>query len=182
MATSSENVDYYAILGVKQDAAEDAIRQAYIKQSLQYHPDRNPAVDATKKFQEVAQAYYVLSDAGRRKAYDQARRSNKHFAEGEPVDPSSVFGSVFDELLTPEVPNPVWFWEPVGAVAGFALGFIVLNIPGAMFGAWTGKKMGKVRDVKGVGVYEAFSKLSKDRKSEILSGLAQKMFASAMHN
>ncbi|KAJ3133843.1 hypothetical protein HDU90_005451 [Geranomyces variabilis] len=180
MSATSETVDYYAVLGVKQDATEDAIRQAYIKQSLQYHPDRNPAVDATKKFQEVAQAYFVLSDTDRRKAYDRSRKDRTRFAQDEPVDPAGVFGGVFEELLTPEVPNPIWFWEPVGAAAGFVMGFIVFNIPGAMFGAWTGKKMGKIRDVKGKGAYEAFLALDKGRKTEILSGLAQKLFASAL--
>lgn len=58
--------------------------------------------------------------------------------------------------------------------------FIVFNIPGAVFGAWTGKKMGKVRDMKGVSVYEAFAKLGKDRKAEILSHLAQKVFKTAL--
>ncbi|KAJ3175073.1 hypothetical protein HDU87_006470 [Geranomyces variabilis] len=174
------NVDYYELLGVKHDATEDAIRQAYIKQSLKFHPDRNTNADATKKFQEVAQAYFVLSDKDRRNAYDRSRKDKTRFAQDEHVDPNSVFGSVFDELLVPEVPNPVWFWEPVGAAAGFVMGFIVFNIPGAMFGAWTGKKMGKVRDMKGVSTGEAFLRLSKDRKAEILSGLAQKMFSSAL--
>ncbi|KAI8911259.1 hypothetical protein PhCBS80983_g01277 [Powellomyces hirtus] len=180
MAAADQNVDYYKVLGVKPDATEDAIRQAYIKESLKWHPDRNPSTESTAMFQQVAQAYFVLSDKDRRNAYDRARRDNKRFATDENVDPSSMFGSVFDELLTPEVPNPIWFWEPIGGAAGFVMGFIVFNIPGALFGAWTGKKMGKVRDMKGVAVYEAFSKLGKDRKAEILSQMAQKMFSKAL--
>ena len=51
--------------------------------------------------------------------------------------------------------------------------FIVFNIPGAMFGAWTGSKMGKVRDMKGKCVYTAFEKLGGDKKRDILSNLAK---------
>ncbi|KAI9002392.1 DnaJ domain-containing protein [Gaertneriomyces semiglobifer] len=177
---AESNVDYYEVLGVKPDANDDTIRQAYIKESLRWHPDRNTSPEATAKFQEVAQAYFVLSDKDRRSSYNRARRDNRKFDTDEKIDPTSVFGSVFDELLIPEVPNPMWFWEPIGGVAGFTLGFIVFNIPGALFGAWTGKKMGKVRDMKGVSVYEAFSKLGKDRKAEILSHLAAKMFKTAI--
>ncbi|KAJ3016825.1 hypothetical protein HKX48_003832 [Thoreauomyces humboldtii] len=179
MATADENVDYYKVLGVKHDSTEDAIRQAYIKESLKWHPDRNPNAESTAMFQQVAQAYFVLSDKERRSAYDRSRREHKTFSS-EKADPDSMFGNVFDELLVPEVPNPVWFWEPIGAGAGFVMGFIVFNIPGALFGAWTGKKMGKVRDFKGKSVYEAFAQLGGDRKAEILSALAQKMFAKAL--
>ncbi|KAJ3216705.1 hypothetical protein HDU67_009137 [Dinochytrium kinnereticum] len=149
---------------------------------LRWHPDRNSDPNATSKFQEVAQAYYILSDKDRRSAYDRARSANQKYSTtgDENVDPSKVFGSVFDELLVPEVPNPVWFWQPIGGAAGTVLGFIVFNIPGAVFGYWMGNKMGKVRDMKGVSVYEAFSKLGKDKKSEILSHLAKKMFSTAI--
>ncbi|KAI9094928.1 DnaJ-domain-containing protein [Phlyctochytrium arcticum] len=178
MATFPE-VDYYATLSVSPDASEDTIRQAYIKESLRWHPDRNSAPEATQKFQDVAQAYFVLSDSQRRSEFDRARREHRKFGMDEKVDAETVFGGVFDELLTPEVPNPVWFWEPIGGIAGFMMGFIVFNIPGALFGAYSGKKMGKVRDMKGVSVYEAFAKLEQPRKSEILSSLAGKLFKSA---
>ncbi|KAJ3116873.1 hypothetical protein HDU96_008536 [Phlyctochytrium bullatum] len=172
--------DYYQVLGVTETSTDDQIRQAYIKESLKWHPDRNSSDTATARFQEVAQAYYVLSDKDRRAAYDRSRKAEQKYAGEETVDPSQVFGSVFDELLIPEVPNPVWFWQPIGGAAGTVLGFIVFNIPGAVFGYWMGNKLGKVRDMKGVSVYEAFMKLGKERKAEILSHLAKKMFASAV--
>ncbi|RKO92189.1 DnaJ domain-containing protein [Blyttiomyces helicus] len=180
MTSNAGTVDYYAVLTIAADATDDQIRQAYIKESLKWHPDRNPAPEATERFQEVAQAYFVLSDKDRRTAYDGARRNHQKFGLDESVDPTSVFGNVFDDLLIPEVPNPIWFWQPIGAVAGFAMGFIIFNIPGGIFGAYSGSKMGKVRDMKGVCVYEAFSKLGKERKSEILSSLASKLFSSAL--
>ncbi|KAJ1565767.1 hypothetical protein HK405_011647 [Cladochytrium tenue] len=182
---AADPTDYYAVLQLPADGTgvtEDQIRQAYIRESLRWHPDRNPDERATERFQQVAQAYYVLSDAERRAAYDRARRAGGKTAAqpgDEAVDPAAVFGSVFDELLVPEVPNPVWFWQPIGATAGVALGFIILNIPGAIFGYYTGSRLGKVRDMKGVSVYEAFAKLGKEKKAEILSHIATKMFKSA---
>ncbi len=64
--------DYYEILGVPRDAAADQIKSAYRKIALKYHPDRNKDnKDAEAKFKEAAEAYAVLSDAEKRKRYDQ---------------------------------------------------------------------------------------------------------------
>ena len=63
--------DYYEILGVARDADEGAIKGAYRKLALQFHPDRNPGdKSAEEKFKEAAEAYSVLSDAQKRAAYD----------------------------------------------------------------------------------------------------------------
>ncbi len=64
--------DYYEILGIGRDASADAIKAAYRKLALKYHPDRNPNnKEAEEKFKEAAEAYEVLSDAQKRKMYDQ---------------------------------------------------------------------------------------------------------------
>lgn len=62
--------DYYKILGVSRTASADEIKRAYRKLARQYHPDRNKAKGAEEKFKEVNEAHEVLSDAGKRKAYD----------------------------------------------------------------------------------------------------------------
>ena len=64
--------DYYATLGVSRTASPEEIQKAYRKLARKYHPDMNPD-DATakKKFQEVQAAFEVLSDAEKRKRYDQ---------------------------------------------------------------------------------------------------------------
>jgi DnaJ-class molecular chaperone len=64
--------DYYATLGVSRTASPEEIQKAYRKLARKYHPDMNPD-DATakKKFQEVQSAFEVLSDADKRKRYDQ---------------------------------------------------------------------------------------------------------------
>ena len=64
--------DYYEVLGVDKGADLDAIKKAYRKMAMKYHPDRNPDnKEAEEKFKEVGEAYEVLSDADKRARYDQ---------------------------------------------------------------------------------------------------------------
>jgi molecular chaperone DnaJ len=63
--------DYYEILGVTRDADPDAVKKAYRKLALQFHPDRNQGdAQAEEKFKEASEAYEVLSDPEKRQVYD----------------------------------------------------------------------------------------------------------------
>lgn len=63
--------DYYKTLGVDKKADADAIKKAYRKLALKYHPDRNPGnSEAEEKFKKISEAYAVLSDAEKRKQYE----------------------------------------------------------------------------------------------------------------
>src|SRR6476620_12582834 len=75
--------DHYATLGVSKSAAAEEIQKAYRKLARKYHPDMNPD-DATakKKFQEVQSAFEVLSDADKRKRYDQFGADFEHMGAG----------------------------------------------------------------------------------------------------
>jgi molecular chaperone DnaJ len=67
--------DYYAALGVPQDADAAAIKKAYRQLARDLHPDKNPGnTEAESRFKEVSEAYDVLSDPKRRGEYDEARR------------------------------------------------------------------------------------------------------------
>lgn len=64
--------DFYEVLGVDRTADDKAIKSAYRKLAKKYHPDMNPGDEnAKKKFEEVGEAYAVLSDPEKRKMYDQ---------------------------------------------------------------------------------------------------------------
>ena len=66
--------DHYARLGVPSSASAELIKAAYRKKAAQYHPDRNPSLDAAARFREVQEAYEVLGDAQRRQTFDDYRQ------------------------------------------------------------------------------------------------------------
>ena len=110
-ADSAKNRDYYQILGINKNATPDEIKKAYRKLALKYHPDRNSESEQSKKiaqrkFEDVSDAYSVLSDPKKKQMFDQGvdplnpevasgaggPGMNFHFSGG---DPSEIFKMFF---------------------------------------------------------------------------------------
>jgi len=96
--------DYYEVLGVNKGASADDIKRSYRRMAMKYHPDKNPGdKEAEAKFKECAEAYEVLSDADKRKRYDQfghegLRGAGMHdFSRMNVDDIFSMFG--FEDLF-----------------------------------------------------------------------------------
>jgi len=84
--------DFYQTLGVTREASPEEIKKAYRRLARQYHPDVSKAKDAEERFKKISQAYEVLSDPEKRRAYDAlgSRRPGETFEP--PPDWASRFG------------------------------------------------------------------------------------------
>uniref|UniRef100_A0A2I3TJ67 J domain-containing protein n=1 Tax=Pan troglodytes TaxID=9598 RepID=A0A2I3TJ67_PANTR len=107
-------VDYYEVLDVPRQASSKAIKKAYRKLALKWHPDKNPKnkEEAERRFKQVAEAYEVLSDAKKRGIYDRygEARAEGGCAGGRPFedpfeyvfsfrDPADVFREFFGKYF-----------------------------------------------------------------------------------
>lgn len=101
--------DYYEVLGVARDADEAEIKKAFRKLARTHHPDVNDSPEAEEEFKEIAAAYEVLSDSGRRATYDRYGHEGLRSSGGEPdFSGFSDFSSIFQA-----------FFEQAGAGGGF---------------------------------------------------------------
>lgn len=99
--------DYYEVLGIARGASDDEIKKAYRVLAKKYHPDMNPGdAEAEKKFKEASEAYAVLSDADKRRQYDQfghAAFENGGGGAGgfdfSGMDMGDIFGDIFGDLF-----------------------------------------------------------------------------------
>jgi molecular chaperone DnaJ len=98
--------DYYEVLGVERGVDEKALKSAYRKLAMKYHPDQNAGdASAEEKFKEVGEAYAVLSDPQKRAAYD--RYGHGAFenggAGGSPFgaggNPEDIFQDLFSQVF-----------------------------------------------------------------------------------
>ena len=87
--------DLYKILDVARAASDAEIKKAYRKLAMKWHPDKNPSEEAKLKFQEIGEAYQVLSDEKLRAIYDrdgeEGLSADKTDAAVDSLDPSMIF-------------------------------------------------------------------------------------------
>ncbi len=99
--------DYYEVLGIDRNADDGAIKKAYRQLAKKYHPDMNPGdAEAEKKFKEASEAYSVLSDAEKRRQYDQFGHAAFDGGAGgaggfdfSGMDMGDIFGDIFGDLF-----------------------------------------------------------------------------------
>jgi hypothetical protein len=110
--------DYYAVLGVPSTASLDEIRLAYRRQARAYHPDLSLDPDAEERFKEVNEAYDVLANSEKRKAYD-------YFTGGVPQDdqvsrvpPHEPSAPQVTRHVDPVAPSPVGAVPPPQRAGG----------------------------------------------------------------
>jgi len=103
------NTDYYKVLGVSKDADQKTIKKAYYQLAKKYHPDSNKDdPNASKKFQEVSEAYEILGDDEKRAQYDTYGSAGDHFGMGgsqggfkSNIDPEELFRTIFGDKGSP---------------------------------------------------------------------------------
>lgn len=91
--------DYYAQLGVSPDATVSSIKAAYRRKASQFHPDRNPDPTAAQTFRQAQEAYEVLADAERRKAYDDSRR--RSLIDDPLTSARQIWANIIEKAVTP---------------------------------------------------------------------------------
>lgn len=122
--------DYYSILGVEKNADETALKKAYKKSSLKWHPDRHQdnKENATKKFQEINEAYAVLSDPNKKEIYDKYGKQGLD-NNGMDMDPQDLFNQFF------------------GRTGGFPMGGMPFDMFGNSFNNESKRKKGPNKKV-----------------------------------
>ena len=104
----AEKRDYYEVLGVIKTASDSEIKSAYRKLAKKYHPDMNPGdKEAEAKFKEASEAYAILSDADKRRQYDQFGHAAFDGGAGggaggfdfNGFDMGDIFGDIFGDFF-----------------------------------------------------------------------------------
>jgi DnaJ family protein C protein 7 len=164
-ADQSKNRDYYKILGIDRNASPDEIKKAYRKLALKYHPDRNSESEQSKKiaqrkFEDVSDAYSVLSDPKKKQMFDQGidplnpevasgggPGMSFHFSGGDPSEIFKMFfggegGDTFFKTSSGPGSNFKVFTNMGGDNSGFSSAFADDDDFGSFFSSAGGSPFG----------------------------------------
>jgi hypothetical protein len=187
-------MNYYEILEVSRDASPEDIKAAYRRLSRQWHPDRNleNTEEATRKFQDISNAYEHLRDARKRRQYDEFLSRNpspeqqSRFQANEPdADANGMFFEEFKDIFvcvlqelsaqgggsnvsTISKTTSAVGWGTAGAVSGAVVGTIlfapaVIPLAAVMMG------LGAVKGWTGHDVATVYSNLSPELKQKVMN-------------
>lgn len=181
-------MSHYQTLEISNNATHDQIRAAYRRLALECHPDQNISNTeaATRRFQEISNAYDALRDPVRRAEYDEYLRSmptQQLEIQGD-VDAQRLFCEEFHELLSQIIQEvcqqgnennvgSAVTWSITGGAAGYAFGLIVcapLAVPAAVVVGG----LGAIRGWTGRDICTVYSNLSPELKQEVQNRLRGK--------
>lgn len=137
------NRNCYDVLGIPHDADTEAIRKAYLKMSLKFHPDKNPsnAEDAKTEFIEIGRAYETLRNPEKRRIYDAEVRRGKQWknigrfnGRNTPDDVYNNYRDVFDSTVSGMSEEELT--ATIGTVAALA------GVVGSLLGGRMGSRSG----------------------------------------
>ena len=124
------NTEYYDILGVDKSSDQKAIKKAYRKKALKYHPDKAPEDkkdEYQEKFKEISEAYSVLTNPKKKELYDSIGKEGLEGMGGGGPNPFDIFNQIFGSGF-PGMPGMSGGLPPgvrvhVGGMPGMSGGF-----------------------------------------------------------
>jgi len=103
--------DLYSLLQVSKNANQKDIKQSYRKLAFSCHPDKNKSPHAQKQFQEISEAYEILSDPKKRDLFDKFGYDCIHESSAPPINPLDLFQSLFNVDFGGHVDTNVFFFS-----------------------------------------------------------------------
>lgn len=110
------NKDLYNVLGIHKTASDKDIKKAYRKLAFEFHPDKNNSDDAQKKFNEIGEAYEILSNKEKKKMYDTYGYNWIQENEIPNINPLELFKSIFNVDFTQQLKGNVFMFSDLSSL------------------------------------------------------------------